>query len=188
MTYTLTVTNDGAGDWTTGDPATVVDDLTNVLDDATWDDTATATGGTTSFTSPTLTWSGALAHGTTVTVTYGVTVTNLGDHELANTASVPGCQLPECTPPTVVTPLPHVVPTKTSVPATGQPVQPGDRITYRLSWTNDGTAPGVVDSTDDLTRVLDDADVVTEPTSSDPAVTATRTGQPAAGGRPDRRR
>jgi len=33
-----------------------------------------------------------------------------------------------------------------------------------------------VDSTDDLTGVLDDAVVVTEPTSSDPAVTATRTG------------
>ena len=176
VTYTLTVANDGAGDWTAGDPATFVDDLTDVVDDATWDNTATASGGTVSYTSPTLTWSGALAHGTTVTVTYGVTVTNLGDHELANTASVPGCQLPECTPPTVVTPLPHVVPSKTSVPATGQPVQPGDRVTYTLSWTNDGTAPGVVDSTDDLTRVLDDADVVTEPTSSDPAVIATRTG------------
>ena len=111
-----------------------------------------------------------------MTVTYGVTVTNHGDHQLANTASVTGCQLPECTPPTVVTPLPHVVPHKTSTPATGQPVQPGDVITYTLSWTNDGQAPGVVDSTDDLTGVLDDAVVVTEPTSSDPAVTATRTG------------
>ena len=111
-----------------------------------------------------------------MTITYTVTVTNLGDHELSNTASVPGCQLPECTPPTVVTPLPHVVPTKTSTPATGAPVQPGDRVTYTLSWTNDGTAPGVVDSTDNLAGVLDDADVVTEPTSSDPAVTATRTG------------
>ena len=168
--------NDGAGDWTAVDPASVVDDLTDVLDDATWDNTATASAGSVSFTSPRLTWSGALAHGSTVTVTYGVTVTNLGDHQLANTASVTGCQLPECTPPTVVTPLPHVVPAKTSTPPTGQPVQSGDVITYTLSWTNDGTAPGVVDSTDDLTGVLDDAVVVTEPTSSDPAVTATRTG------------
>ncbi len=176
VTYTLTAHNDGAGDWTAGDPASFVDDLTGVLDDATWDNTATATAGTVAFASPQLTWSGALAHGTTVTVTYGVTVTNQGDHELANTASVPGCQLAECTPPTVVTPLPHVVPDKTSTPATGQPVQPGDVITYRLSWTNDGTAPGVVDSTDDLTGVLDDAVVVVEPTSSNPSVTATRTG------------
>ena len=40
----MTVHNDGAGDWTAGDPASVVDDLTDVLDDATWDDTASATG------------------------------------------------------------------------------------------------------------------------------------------------
>ena len=52
VTYTLTVHNDGAGDWTVGDPASVVDDLTDVLDDATWDDTATATAGTVSFAAP----------------------------------------------------------------------------------------------------------------------------------------
>ena len=34
-----------------------------------------------------------------MTITYTVTVTNLGDHRLSNTASVPGCQLAECTPP-----------------------------------------------------------------------------------------
>ncbi|WP_028650265.1 GEVED domain-containing protein [Nocardioides halotolerans] len=174
VTYTLTVHNDGTGDWTGADPAAVVDDLTDVLDDATWDDTATASAGTVSFASPLLAWSGALAHGDTVTITYGVTVTNQGGHRLTNTASVTGCPLPECTPPPVVTPLPHVVPEKTSTPA--GPVQPGDVVTYTLSWTNDGHAPGVVDSTDDLTGVLDDATVVSEPTSSDPAVTATRTG------------
>jgi uncharacterized repeat protein (TIGR01451 family) len=176
VTYTLTVHNDGAGDWTVGDPASVVDDLTGVLDDATWNNTATASAGSVSFATPSLTWSGALAHGDTVTITYGVTVTNQGDHRLVNTASVTGCQLPECTPPTVVTPLPYVVPSKSSAPAAGQPVQPGDVVTYTLSWFNDGRAAGVVDSTDDLTGVLDDAVVVTEPTSSDPAVTATRTG------------
>ena len=176
VTYTLTVHNDGTGDWTAGDPASVVDDLTGVLDDATWDDTASASTGAVSFASPELTWTGALAHGDTVTVTYGVTVTNLGDHRLVNTASVAGCQLPDCTPPPVVTPLPHVVPSKTSTPAAGAPLHPGDVATYTLSWTNDGEVPGVVDSTDDLTGVLDDAEVVTEPTSSDPAVTATRTG------------
>ena len=168
--------NDGAGDWTSSDPASVVDDLTGVLDDSTWDDKASASTGSVSFTKPLLTWSGALAHGDEVTITYTVTVTNLGDHSLRNTASVTGCTRPECTPPTVVTPLPHVVPDKTSSPAAGQPVQPGDVITYTLSWTNDGAAPGVVDSTDDLTGVLDDAVVVTEATSSSPAITMTRAG------------
>ena len=46
VTYTLTVRNDGAGDWTDADPASVVDDLSEVLDDATWDGTAAATDGT----------------------------------------------------------------------------------------------------------------------------------------------
>jgi len=176
VAYALTVHNDGMGDWTAGDPASVTDDLTDVLDDASWDGAAAASAGSVSFTSPTLTWSGALAHGDTVTITYHVTVTNQGDHRLTNTASVTGCQLLGCTPAPVVTALPHVVADKTSTPATGQPVVPGDNVTYTLSWTNDGTATGVVDSTDDLTGVLDDADVVTEPTSSDPGITAVRTG------------
>lgn len=176
VTYTLTVRNDGAGDWTTADPASVVDDLTGVLDDATWDGTAAATGGTVDFASPELAWTGQLARGASVTITYSVTVTNRGDHELANTASVPGCTLDACNPDPVVTPLPHVVPAKTAVPAAGDPVQPGDEVTYTLSWTNDGTAAGVVDSTDDLGGVLDDATIVREPVSSSAALTVARTG------------
>ena len=176
VSYTVTIHNDGAGDWTGGDPAKAVDDLTDVLDDATWDGTLLASAGSASFSAPTISWSGALGHGDTVTITYTVTVTNLGDHRLVNTASIPGCQLPECTPPPVVTPLPHVVPAKTSAPATGAPLQPGDVVTYTLTWTNDGTAAGVVDSTDDLSGVLDDADLVAGPTSSDPGVVAVRTG------------
>ncbi len=176
VTYALTVHNDGAGDWTDADPAEVVDDLTDVLDDAAWDDAADATDGTVAFAAPDLRWTGALARGATVTITYSVTVTNDGDHRLANTASVPGCTLAECNPDPVVTALPHVVPTKTSTPASGDALQPGDVVTYRLAWTNDGHAPGVVDSTDDLSGVLDDATVVQEPASSNPAVTATRTG------------
>ena len=45
VTYTVTATNDGAGDWTTADPATLVDDLTGVLDDATYDGTTTVSSG-----------------------------------------------------------------------------------------------------------------------------------------------
>ncbi|WP_210439309.1 CshA/CshB family fibrillar adhesin-related protein [Nocardioides xinjiangensis] len=176
VTYTLTVRNDGAGDWTSADPAEVVDDLAGVLDDATWADDASASTGAVTFSEPELTWTGALAHGETARVAYSVVVTNLGDHRLVNIASVSGCALAECTPDPVVTPLPHVVPGKSATPAGGQPVQPGDRVTYTLTWSNDGRAVGAVDSTDDLSGVLDDAEVVQEPTSSDPAVTATRTG------------
>lgn len=175
VTYTLTVRNDGTGDWTAADPAAVVDDLTGVLDDASWDGTHQASAGSVSFAAPRLTWTGPLAAGTAVTVSYTVTVTNAGDHRLVNTASVAGCALPECNPPAVVTPLPYVTPTKSATPAAGGAVQPGDLITYSLTWHNGGQTAGVVDSTDDLSDVLDDAVVVEEPTSTSAAVTATRT-------------
>ena len=38
MTYTVTVTNEGPGDFTAADPASFADDLTEVLDDATFVD------------------------------------------------------------------------------------------------------------------------------------------------------
>ena len=47
----------------------------------------------------------------------------------------------------------------------------GDEITYKLTWSNDGKAAGVVDSTDDLTDVLDDAKITAGPTPSDASVT-----------------
>ena len=125
---------------------------------------------------PTLTWSGPIVAGDQVIITYTVTVTNLGDHVLENTASVPGCDDPTCNPPPVVAPLPHVVPTKSSSPASGVGLNAGDIVTYTLSWTNDGEAAGVVDATDDLSDIVDDADVISEPVSDDPAVTATRNG------------
>ncbi|MFC5729543.1 MULTISPECIES: GEVED domain-containing protein [Nocardioides] len=175
VTYTLTVENDGAGDYTAAEPATVVDDLSDVLDDATYLGDAEATAGTVSYAEPELTWTGTLAAGDSVTITYTVTVTNLGDHDLVNTASVPGCDDPSCNPPAVETLLPHVVPSKTSDPASGVDVAAGEVITYTLTWTNDGQAAGPVDATDDLSRVLDDADVSREPASSDPDVTAVRT-------------
>ena len=38
MTYTVVVKNEGPGDYTAADPASFVDDLTDVLDDATFVD------------------------------------------------------------------------------------------------------------------------------------------------------
>jgi hypothetical protein len=176
--YTVTATDDGAGDYTAADPAVVNDDLTGVLDDATFDQlSASATSGVLSYAAPNLGWSGALASGDSVTITYSVTVTNAGDHDLVNAAGVVCVDPVLCDPPIVINEqLPHVVPAKSSDPASGTGVQAGEVVTYTLSWTNDGQAAGVVDSTDDLSNVLDDADVTSEPVSSDAAVTATRTG------------
>lgn len=175
VTYTVTVANDGLGDYTAESPAIALDDLAGVLDDAGYNDDASASAGAVSYTEPTLTWTGALAAGAIESFTYTVTVTNAGDHSLENVAG-PVCAEPEiCDPPVaVITPLPHVVPAKSSDPASGVALNAGDVVTYTLSFTNDGQAAGPVDSTDDLSGVLDDADVTVEPVASDPAVTAVR--------------
>ena len=180
VTYTVTVKNDGATAYTADDPAVVTDDLSDVLDDATFDeDSVTKTSGSTSFTSPKLTWTGPLAVDGTVTITYTVKVTNQGDHELKNSVRLKGCPTDPvdaaCAPDPVVTHLPHVVLAKTSDPKDGTDLAAGDEVTYTLTWKNDGTAAGQVDTTDDLSDVLDDASLTDGPTSSDDDVTATVT-------------
>ncbi len=54
VTYTVTATNDGTGDYTAADPATLLDDLADVLDDAEFDGTATASTGSTTYAAPRL--------------------------------------------------------------------------------------------------------------------------------------
>ena len=85
VTYTVTATNDGTGDWTATDPATLVDDLTGVLDDATYDGDATASVGATRRT-PRRGCAGPArsAHGDSVTIEYTVTLTGGGDGHVDN--------------------------------------------------------------------------------------------------------
>ena len=77
------VTNTGDVDYTSGSPASFTDDLSSVLDDATYNDDAT---GGASVSDETLSWSGAFAVGETVEVTYSVTVNDpiSGDQQLVN--------------------------------------------------------------------------------------------------------
>ena len=178
ITYTVTVTNDGTGDYSDENPARVIDDLTDVVDDARYNEDVDATAGTVSYSNPLITWSHPLAAGESESFTYTVLVTNSGDHDLLNTAAE------DCDPETICDPasvvehlLPHVVPSKTSDPASGDSAVAGDVITYTLSWTNDGLAPGLVDSDDDLSDVLDDAELTTDPVPSDPDLTATVEGE-----------
>lgn len=176
VTYSVTVTNLGAVEYTVSNPASMSDDLSAVIDDATYNDDATATDGAVSYIEPNLTWSGPLATGASVTITYSVTVTNAGDQVLQNTACVPRIgEDDDCA--TVEFDLPKVIASKTSDPEPGAAVHAGDVITYTLSWENVGRAAGVVDSTDDLSEVIDDADVTAEPVSDSDAVTVTRTGE-----------
>ncbi len=87
--YTVTVTNTGQATYT---GATFTDPLSGVLDDATYGNDATATSGTVTFSDPTLSWTGNLSVGGSVTVTYSVTVKSpdTGDKNLTNTVSSSG--------------------------------------------------------------------------------------------------
>lgn len=167
VTYTLTVTNTGQTDYTAGDPASLTDDLTGVLDDATYRNDAVASAGSVSYASPTLSWSGPLAVGSTVTITYSVTVhdPDTADHQLDNTVSnppesggscVPGSSDPGCRS---IVPVRAYTVAKSSTSAAT--VYPGDTVTYVITVTNTGgaayTAGSPATASDDLSAVLDDA-------------------------------
>ncbi len=91
VSYTVSVTNDGRGDYTASSPAVLVDDLTAVLDDATYNDDADARPavGSVSYAAPRLVWTGPLPAGETVRLGYTVTVTGGGDLRMRNLAFVP---------------------------------------------------------------------------------------------------
>jgi uncharacterized repeat protein (TIGR01451 family) len=87
--YTITVTDTGQ---TSYPDATLTDPLTDVLDDATYGNATHASVGTASFTTPNLTWTGALSIGETATITYSVTVNSSddgGDATLTDTVTSP---------------------------------------------------------------------------------------------------
>lgn len=86
VTYTITVTNTGAIPLTA---ANFTDSLTGVLDDASSDKDASATAGTVSYSSPSLSWTGALTVGASAVITYSVTVSNpaTGDKSMVNTVT-----------------------------------------------------------------------------------------------------
>ncbi|WP_426247228.1 GEVED domain-containing protein [Nocardioides sp. LHG3406-4] len=186
VTYTVTAKNTGNGDYTSADPAVVRDDLAGVLDDATYDGNAAADKpGDVSYTAPVIEWSGALAVDEVVTLTYTVKLKAGGDLKVRNVAWGGGGPDPRCDPPTApgfdpVTGkpcdreefgLPDIVDDKQVDPKKGSPVSSGQLLTYTLTFSNLGTAPGRVAKVDNLSQVLDDATVVAQPVSSDPALT-----------------
>ncbi|GLW57470.1 DUF7507 domain-containing protein [Kitasatospora phosalacinea] len=156
VSYTVTVENTGR----VPVDATAVDDLTAVLDDATYDGDAEATAGTATYAAPKLSWSGTLAAGDSATITYSVTVNNPdgGDGKLDN--SVTGNGYSNCTTGTEAGCTTHedatgIEVTKTADTATAKP---GQKVTYTVTVTNLVGAPRTgVSVSDDLTKVLDDA-------------------------------
>ena len=170
LTYTVVVKNEGPGDYTAAAPATFVDDLTEVLDDASFDvGSITSSTGTATFTDPDLSWSGVLAAGESATITYSVTYAAKagGDQQIDNAACIPEDEAVDpnqaCT--TVRVPGSGLEQSKVSDPPNGTAVMVGDEITYTLRFSNTGPAPATVDTVDDLSGVLDDAELIAGPTA-----------------------
>lgn len=173
--YTITGTNTGD---TVLDPAEIVDDLSGVLDDAAYNDDVTSDRGTPTVDGTTLTWTGAIPAGESVTIRYSVTVdAGVERALLANVANgeatplipvdpadpdgptTPGTPI---TPPQVETAHPVVDPgfevSKTADPASGTAVNAGDTIEYTVTGANTGNTvlePATI--ADDLSAVLADA-------------------------------
>ncbi len=160
--YTVTITDTGQTPYT---GATVTDSLAGLIDDATYNADATATTGTVTFTSPSLTWTGSLNPGDTATVTFTATVSNpdTGDKTLATTitSTEAGNNCPTGgTDPNCATTVPVAIMTITNTASTASTgtATPGTVITYTITVTDSGQA-GLTNAVFSvpLSDVLDDA-------------------------------
>ena len=162
VTYTVTATNSGQTALT---GATFTDPLTDVLDDAAYNNDAAATAGTVSFASPNLTWTGDLAVGAAATITFSVTVKNpdTGNKNLASTVTsttassncASGSTDTRCSSTVGVSVLTIAMTVSPASPAT---VTPGATVGYTITVTNSGSVAYTAAAlTDSLSGVLDDA-------------------------------
>ncbi|RFA10366.1 hypothetical protein B7R54_14985 [Subtercola boreus] len=160
--YTITVTNTGQ---TAYEPATVVAPLGGMLDDATYNADATATGGDVSLSSDgaALVWVGAVDLAGTITITFSMTadLPATGDHVLAGTLTSPSAGAYCAAPPgpgcstTVAVLIPSLSISKTADQATAVA---GSSVVFTLTATNTGEADYAdADLHDSLAGVLDAA-------------------------------
>ncbi|MEJ1089228.1 hypothetical protein WDU99_12975 [Microbacterium sp. Mu-80] len=177
--YQVVVANPGPGDYTDTAPATMTDDLSDVLDDATIvSGSLAATVGDVGIDGAQLSWTGALAAEESATITYTVEYTGEGDRVLTNRACVPADQVIGEACDTVLVPGSGLDQWK-SVSSSDSPVVAGSVLTYTLHFVNDGAAAALVDAVDDLRHVTDDAEVSTEP-AAESGLQAVRTGDAIA--------
>lgn len=152
--YTVTVTQRGP----VATAASFSDDLTKVVDDATYNGDVAADAGTATVTGNSIAWSGTLGVGAVAKITYSVTVKDarsIGDGKLDNVVTSDGCEATsDCE---TVHEYGNYTFAKTSNPASGHAVKTGDRITYTLTIAQSGAAPARGNVVDDLSKVLDDA-------------------------------
>ena len=157
VTYTVTVTNTGKGTVA----ASFSDDLSGVVDDGTL---VTPTDPNIHYdaATKTLSWSGDVAEGKSVDVSYQVTVaypseqTTPGDGVLRNVVAAGdgGSCDPAVETCETVTDTSGFTVTKTADKSTAKP---GDKVTYKVHVVNTGTVSVDASFSDDLSGVLDDA-------------------------------
>ncbi|WP_204046441.1 DUF7927 domain-containing protein, partial [Acrocarpospora phusangensis] len=161
VTYTVTLANTGETPYT---GITVTDGFAGLIDDAVYNNDASATSGAVSYTEPVLSWTGDIAVGATVTITYSITVRDPdpGDKVMVNTlfsaAEGSNCPLAGPAPACTVT-VAVLTPALTIVTnADAATTAPGGTVEYTITVTNTGqTSYPAATLTDSLAGVLDDA-------------------------------
>jgi uncharacterized repeat protein (TIGR01451 family) len=164
--YTITITDTGQ---TAYSGTTVTDSLASTLDDAAYDNDATATAGSLSYTSPTLTWTGSLTPGAAAVITYAITVNNPDTGDKLLTDSVSSAATGSTCPPgsvaaacqvtvAVLTPALTIVTAAATTSGSNAVATPGGVVTDTITVTNTGQLPYTGASlTDSLSGTLDDA-------------------------------
>jgi hypothetical protein len=167
VTFTVTVKNTSPTAYSAAAPASMTDDLSDVLDDATWQ-SVTAQPGSAQLSGTSLTWSGALGAGATATITYQVVFhEGAGDGALVNKACLKaGAQAPGAAQCASL--QPDLAVTAGQTPARGIAVAPGGQVAYTLTFKNTGAESAYAAYRMPLGGITDDADV-TAITSSDAA-------------------
>ena len=144
--YTITATNTGQ---TAYAGAKLVDALGGVRDDGTFIGTTTASRGAVTVTTAALTWTGDLALGQSVTITYSIKVDSpdLGDKTMVNpvTSDEVGSTCPtNGTGSACVTYVSVLIPgLAMDIVANGTTTTPGTAVTYTASIRNTGQTPYV---------------------------------------------
>ncbi|WP_371164502.1 SdrD B-like domain-containing protein [Buchananella felis] len=159
VTYTVVVEHEKGSAITA---ATLSDDLSAVLDDATYQNDVAATSGTATVSEGKLNWTGDLAVGAKATITYSVRVGSEGDGQLRNVVTTTHTK-GRCKPTEVCETNHQVEPgkfvySKTADAATGSTVKVGDDVKYTVTVEHtSGTKIKAANIVDDLAAVLDDA-------------------------------
>lgn len=182
LTYTVTITNTGNIEG----EASFYDNLQDVLQHAVWFGVVKDGGMTATFddTTQVLHIAGPIPEGGSATVTYRVKVAApvpaAGESLINQVTTTPPTAPPTACDPTVQvcteTPIraPKLAVWKT-VTANTDPVKAGTELTYTVYFENSGEVDARVVYLDDLTHVLDDATLTSEPVATS-GVEATRYG------------